>query len=183
MQAANGGVQVGSDRLKNGQIASRCANTQYRFQIFNGKYHAIIEIVECESGRIGSKMVKLRVDVRIHSVNFNLSMANTMRILKQSNASRVEQLKNGRVRVGYANMRVLGHSLNITYIILCHNKTLSKKKANVFRYFSISVYPKFESISRIDRSVLTLWFESLGSLSSPSFEMLMYLNVFPLEGL
>ena len=42
------------------------------------KYH----LVKCGSGRIGSKMVKLQIDGRIHNINFNLSMANTMRILK-----------------------------------------------------------------------------------------------------
>ena len=87
--------KLGCERIPNQSSTSQCKQ----------------QMVGYESGRIGSKMVKLRVDVRIHSINFNLSMANTMRILKQSNASRVEQLKNGRVRVGYANMRVLGHSL------------------------------------------------------------------------
>ena len=55
MQISFGQMQVGSNRLKNGQIASRCANTLYKFQSFNGKYHANIEIVKCESGRIAQK--------------------------------------------------------------------------------------------------------------------------------
>ena len=88
---------VGCERIPNQSSTSQCKQ----------------QMVGYESGRIGSKMVKLRVDVRIHSINFNLSMANTMRILKQSNASRVEQLKNGRVRVGYANVEVFVHSLSI----------------------------------------------------------------------
>ena len=55
MQIANGRVQVGSNRLKNGQIASRYANIYYKFQFFNCEFHAIIEIVKCESGRIAQK--------------------------------------------------------------------------------------------------------------------------------
>ena len=47
--------QVGSSRLKNGQIASRYASIHYKFQFFNVKYHAIIEIVECESRRVAQK--------------------------------------------------------------------------------------------------------------------------------
>ena len=47
--------RIGSSSLKKCQIASRYANTWHRFQFFNGKYHAIIEIVECESGQIAQK--------------------------------------------------------------------------------------------------------------------------------
>ena len=47
--------RVGSSRLKNCQVASRYASIHYKFQFFNVKYHAIIEIVECESGPIAQK--------------------------------------------------------------------------------------------------------------------------------
>ena len=47
--------QVESSRLKNGQVASRYASIHYKFQFFNVKYHAIIEIVECESHRVAQK--------------------------------------------------------------------------------------------------------------------------------
>ena len=55
MQISFGQMRVGSVSLKNGQIASRSANMQYKFQFFNGKYHTNSEIVECESGRIAKK--------------------------------------------------------------------------------------------------------------------------------
>ena len=32
-----------------------CVTDYYRFQFFNGEYHATIEIVECESGQIAQK--------------------------------------------------------------------------------------------------------------------------------
>ena len=48
--------RVGSSRLKNYQVASRYASIHYKFQFFNVKYHAIIEIVECESGRVAKKL-------------------------------------------------------------------------------------------------------------------------------
>ena len=47
--------QVGSSRLKNGQVASRYASIHYKSQIFNVKYNAIIEIVECELCQVAQK--------------------------------------------------------------------------------------------------------------------------------
>ena len=47
--------QVGSSRFKNGQVANRYVSIYYKFQIINVKYDAIIEIVECESGRVAQK--------------------------------------------------------------------------------------------------------------------------------
>ena len=70
MQVANGWVQVGSDRFKNSQVANRCANTLHKFQRFNGEYHAIIEIVEYELGRIAQKMIKCRSDMRMSKYSF-----------------------------------------------------------------------------------------------------------------
>ena len=47
--------QVGSSRLKNGQVASIYASIHYKSQIFNVKYNAIIEIVECELRQVAQK--------------------------------------------------------------------------------------------------------------------------------
>ena len=53
LRVSNG--QVGSSRLKICQVASRYASIHYKFQFFNVKYYAIIEIVKCESGRMAQK--------------------------------------------------------------------------------------------------------------------------------
>ena len=47
--------QVESSRLKNGQVASRYVRIYNKCQFFNVKYHEIIGIVNCESGRLAQK--------------------------------------------------------------------------------------------------------------------------------
>ena len=48
--------RVGSSRLKMVKLRVDMRVYTEKFQFFNVKYHAIIEIVECESGRVAKKL-------------------------------------------------------------------------------------------------------------------------------
>ena len=57
--------RVGSGRLKYGRI---CEYIVLNINIFNVEYHAIIEIVECESGRVAQKWSSASIEVLGHSL-------------------------------------------------------------------------------------------------------------------
>ena len=55
-------LRVSNGRVKSGRVGSKIVKLRVdmrvhteKFQFFNVKYHAIIEIVECESGRVAKK--------------------------------------------------------------------------------------------------------------------------------
>ena len=48
--------RVGSSRLKMVKLRVDMQVHTEKFQFFNVKYHAIIEIVECESGQVAKKL-------------------------------------------------------------------------------------------------------------------------------
>ena len=92
--------QVKPVKLGNGRVANQSSTSHCEYQMAeSSRFEYAQKWSNCE--QICEYILK----------NFNFSMSNTMRLLKQSSASQVEQQKNGRVRVGYANMRVLAHSL------------------------------------------------------------------------
>ena len=100
-----------------------------------------------ESSRVGQaqKMVKLQIDRQICCINFNFLMANTIQILKQSSASRVEQLKNGRVQVGYADVKVFVHSLNLCMkIFTCKHASEFFHEHTIF--FEVANNSKFDQL-------------------------------------
>ena len=98
------------------------------------------------SSQVGQaqKMVKLQIDrrIRICCINFNFLMANTIQILKQLSASRVEQLKNGRMRVRYVDVEVFVHSLMETHALVCKfwlnkfNSRIMESSAHAFFDFA-----------------------------------------------
>ena len=55
-------LRVSNGRVESGRVGSKMVKLRVdmrvyteKFQFFNVKYHAIIEIVECESGRVAKK--------------------------------------------------------------------------------------------------------------------------------
>ena len=69
-------------------------------------------------------------------------MANTIQILKQLSASRVEQLKNGPMRVRYVDVEVFVHSLMETHALVCKfwlnkfNSRIMESSAHAFFDFA-----------------------------------------------
>ena len=56
-------LRVSNGRVESGRVGSKMVKLRVdmrvhteKFQFFNVKYHAIIEIVECESGRVAKKL-------------------------------------------------------------------------------------------------------------------------------